>query len=117
MISEQHLIERAYAAFNARDIDAAVALMQPDIDWPNGWEGGYVHGLDAVRDYWTRQWAAINPSVEPVRFSADAEGRIVVDVHQIVRDLAGAVLADQMVQHVYLLENGRVKRMEIRKLL
>ncbi len=30
----------AYRAFNARDIDRALAVMTDDIDWPNGWEGG-----------------------------------------------------------------------------
>ena len=35
-----------YAAFNARDIDAALAGMHPEVDWPNGWEGGRVHGRD-----------------------------------------------------------------------
>jgi hypothetical protein len=39
----------AYRAFNARDIDRALAVMTDDIDWPNGWEGGRVSGKDAVR--------------------------------------------------------------------
>jgi hypothetical protein len=25
-----------YAAFNARDVDAALAVMTPNVDWPNG---------------------------------------------------------------------------------
>jgi hypothetical protein len=32
-----------------------------------------------------------------------------------VRDLAGKVLADRMVQHVYTLEEELVRKMEIRK--
>ena len=39
------LITRAYEAFNARDIDALLSLMHPDVHWPNGWEGGYVEGI------------------------------------------------------------------------
>ena len=53
-----------YDAFNARDIDAVLAAMTDDVDWPNGWEGGRELGREAVREYWTRQWAAIDPSVE-----------------------------------------------------
>jgi hypothetical protein len=34
------LVQQAYAAFNARDVEAAVAFMHPDVDWPNGMEGG-----------------------------------------------------------------------------
>ena len=109
------LIERAYAAFNARDIDGALAVMHADVGWPNGMEGGTVRGHREVRDYWTRQWKLIDPRVEPVRIETDAAGRIVVDVHQVVRDLAGTVLRDQMVQHVYVVADGCIRSMEIRR--
>ncbi len=109
------LILKTYAAFDARDLDAALAAMHPDVDWPNGMEGGYVHGRSGIRDYWTRQWGMIDPSVEPTRVEPDGTGRIVVDVHQMVRDLSGTVLADQMVQHVYSFQDGLIKHMEIRK--
>ena len=33
----------------------------------------------------------------------------------VVRDLSGKVLADQMVQHVYSMQDGLIKHMEIRK--
>jgi ketosteroid isomerase-like protein len=55
MTDERDVLTRAYAAFNARNIDAVLAAMHPDVDWPNGWEGGRVRGHDQVRDYWTRQ--------------------------------------------------------------
>jgi ketosteroid isomerase-like protein len=74
MTGQRDVLTRAYAAFNARDIDAVLAAMDPDVDWPNGWEGGRVRGHDQVRDYWTRQWAAIDPTVEPVGFSTDRGG-------------------------------------------
>jgi hypothetical protein len=104
-----------YAAFNARDIETALAILHPDVVWPNGMEGGYVYGQGAVRDYWTRQWSMIDPQVEPVNVAPDETGHLVVDVHQIVRDLAGNVIADQRVQHVYSIKNGLVRSMEICK--
>jgi ketosteroid isomerase-like protein len=113
-MTAQELLERTYAAFNARDIDAALAAMHPDVEWPNGMEGGSVHGHGGIRDYWTRQWGTIDPRVEPRGFSAERDGRVAVDVHQVVRDLAGHVLKDEMVQHVYRFEDGLVKSMEIR---
>ena len=109
------LLENAYRAFNARDIDSALATMHADVEWPNGMEGGSVHGHNGVRDYWTRQWGMIDPRVEPVRIETDAAGRAVVDVHQIVRDRAGNVVKDEMVQHVYLVEGGFIRTMRIRK--
>ncbi len=110
----EDLLKKAYAAFNARDIEAVLAVMHADVDWPNGKEGGRVIGHDEVRSYWTRQWSMIDPKVTPERFVTEADGRIAVDVHQVVRDLQGNVLADAMIQHVYLVENGLIKSVEIR---
>jgi hypothetical protein len=112
---EEQLLRRAYEAFNARDVDGALALMHPDVDWPNGMEGGRELGHDAVRAYWTRQFGMIDSHVEPVGFESDADGRVVVDVHQVVRDLDGELLSDGLVQHVYTFRNGLVTHMEIRE--
>jgi hypothetical protein len=109
------LLVKIYKAFNARDIDTVLAVMHPDVDWPNGMEGGRVYGHDSVRDYWTRQWTMIDPYVEPTNFTNDTDGRIIVDVHAVVRDLQGNILVDQMLQHVYLIEDGLIKNMEIRQ--
>ena len=107
-------IRSLYSAFNARDIETCLAGMQPNVEWPNGMEGGTVCGRDGVRDYWTRQWSMINPHVDPVKIETDGYGRVIVDVHQIVRELDGKVLLDRTVEHVYALENGLVRSMEIR---
>ena len=115
MSTDHDLLTKVYSAFNARDIDTVLAAMSADVDWPNGWEGGRIYGRDGVRDYWTRQWAAIDPHVEPVGFDDDETGRVVVKVHQIVRDLEGNVIVDGAVEHVYLIEDGLIKSMEIRQ--
>jgi ketosteroid isomerase-like protein len=44
MTATQAVLERTYTAFNARDIDAVLAVMRPDVIWPNGMEGGTVVG-------------------------------------------------------------------------
>ena len=108
------LLRRAYAAFNARDIDQALAVMHPDVDWPNGMEGGRELGHDAVRAYWTRQFGLIDSQVQPVAFADDKEGRVVVEVDQVVRDLDGALISEQRVQHVYTFREGLIARMDIR---
>jgi ketosteroid isomerase-like protein len=113
MSEHEQLLRRAYASFNARDIEGALALMHPDVDWPNGMEGGREHGHDAVRGYWTRQWTSVDPRVEPQRFREDDDCRIVVDVHQVVRDPDGELIADQLVQHVYSVREGLIERMDI----
>jgi len=110
---EIELLQAAYAAFNARDIAGALATMNSDVAWPKAFEGGFVEGGEAIREYWTRQWSGINPNVEPVAFYPDDLGRIVIDVHQVVRDLEGKVIDDRHVGHRYTFENGLIQRMEI----
>jgi hypothetical protein len=113
-VADEQLLRRAYEAFNARDIEAAIVLMHPDVDWPNAMEGTRVHGRRGVREYWTRQFTMIESRVEPQAFSADDGGHVVVDVHQAVHDTAGELLADRMVQHVYTIEDGLITRMDVR---
>jgi hypothetical protein len=115
MQTEHDLLIEIYKSFNARDIDSVLSCMHTGVDWPNGMEGGRVHGLEGVREYWTRQFGLIDSRVEPISFETDESGRIVVEVHQVVRDLAGNIIKDEMVEHVYLIEDGLIKSMEIRK--
>jgi ketosteroid isomerase-like protein len=115
MADSQEVLKEAYRGFNARDLDGVLKTMSEDVDWPNGMEGGRVQGHAGVRDYWTRQWSMIDPHVEPVSFTAEADGRVAVTVHQVVRELSGKLLLDQMVEHVYHVEDGRIRSMEIRE--
>ena len=115
-MTDRDLLISIYAAFNRRDIDAVLTHMHSEVDWPNGMEGGRVHGKEAVRQYWQRQWRQIDPRVEPQDFSTDESGATIVDVHQVIRDLSGNVLADSMVRHVYRMRDGLIYSMEIRDL-
>jgi hypothetical protein len=112
-LTEEALLRRAYEAFNARDVDAVVALMHADVDWPNAFEGGRVRGRDEVRAYWARQFAQIDPRVTPRAFAVRPDGRIAVTVHQVVRSPAGDVLSEGDVVHVYALRDGLVARMDV----
>jgi SnoaL-like domain len=87
--------------------------MHPDVDWPNGMEGGRERGHDAVRAYWTRQFGLIASHVEPMGFEVEDEDKIAVDVHQVVRELDGTLLSDSRVRHVYTFRDGLVARMDI----
>jgi ketosteroid isomerase-like protein len=112
-ISKIELLRAAYAAFNARDINAALALMSPDVVWPRAFKGGFVRGPEEVRAYWTEQWSEIDGHVEPVAFHSEDAGQVLVEVHQVVRDLAGAVLADEHVGHRFTIEHGLIQAMEV----
>jgi hypothetical protein len=64
---------------------------------------------------WPGERAVIDPHVEALRIEVDEGGRIVVDVRQVIRDLAGKIKADQIVQHVYQMRGGLITSMEIIK--
>jgi ketosteroid isomerase-like protein len=112
--SPEEVLRLAYTAFNARDIDAALALMHPDVDWPNAWEGGRVRGRAAVRSYWERQFEAISSRLEPRGFVRELDGAVTVEVHQVVHDAGtGELLSDSTVHHRFCLADALVIRMDV----
>ncbi len=110
---EIELLRAAYTAFNARDVDAVLTLMTPDVHWPKAFKGGFARGPEEVRAYWTEQWSEINPHVEPVAFHPEDAGQVLVEVHQVVCNLAGAVLADEYMGHRFTIEHGLIQAMEV----
>jgi hypothetical protein len=115
MSDEVEFLKHVYDRFNARDMETVLAAMDEDVLWANGMEGGHVQGREGVRNYWTRQWAIVDPNVEPVSFSTGPNGETIVEVHQVVRDLDGKILADQMVGHIFHFEDGLIQRFDIRE--
>jgi ketosteroid isomerase-like protein len=113
--AEIDLLQAMYVAFNRRDIEQVLAAMQDNVDWPNGMEGGRVLGKSAVRDYWTRQFQVLDPNVQPKTFTRESDGRIAIDVHQVVHDKSGELVVNQMIQHVYEFHDGLIQSMEIRE--
>jgi hypothetical protein len=113
MADTKTIIQQAYSAFNKRDIDGALALMTEDVSWPKASDGGKIVGKEEIRAYWTRQWAEFDPYVEPLAITEDAEGRIRVRVHQLVKSLEGDVLSDSEVLHVFTLKNDLIAAMDL----
>ncbi len=112
-MEREELLRTVYDAFNARDIDAVLRHMTVDVDWPNDWEGGRVSGHAGVRDYWTRQWAAIDPTVAPIALTARSDGQVAVEVQQVARSLDGAIIGEGRVLHVYTFRDGLIARMDV----
>lgn len=111
--SLENIIQKAYAAFNERNIENALSTMQEDVQWSKAWEGGYISGHNEIKEYWTRQWTEINPKVEPVGFDERENGSLEVKVHQNVKDLQGGLIFDGMVKHIYTFQDGLIKTMDI----
>lgn len=114
MPSDRELLEHLYDRFNARDMEAVLATMHRDVVWANGLDGGHVYGHDGVRAYWTRQWATIDSHAQPRGFSSGADGTTDVEVHLTAHDLEGNLLFDEMGGHVFRIEDGLIRRFDIR---
>jgi ketosteroid isomerase-like protein len=104
---------KLYGAFNRRDLAGVLAMLSDDVDWPNAWKGGRLIGREPVRDYWTAQWEEIDPHVEPLSVSEQADGRLAVTARQVVRSADGQLLGDGEVVHVYRLDEGLISRMDV----
>jgi ketosteroid isomerase-like protein len=113
MRKHQALIHHAYTAFNARDIDAVLQVMHPDVKWSRAWEGDYARGHAEVRAYWERQWKEIDPKVTPVGFRERENGTLEVQVDQLVKDMHGNILFDGKVKHVYVVNDGLLQQMDV----
>lgn len=104
-------IRAAYAAFNRGDFDAAVAGLDPKIEWSEPLEfpgGGTYHGREAVKGYLTQsraRWA--EGSSEPERFIT-AGDRIVVFVRAHYRPKDGNEWRDVRLADVYSVGKGRI---------
>jgi hypothetical protein len=113
MTNTKTLIEQAYAAFNKRDIDGALALMTEDVTWPKASEGGRAVGKEEIRAYWIRQWGEFDPHVEPLAITEENGGKVRVRVHQLVKSLQGDVLSDSEVFHVFTMDAGLIAAMDL----
>ena len=112
-MDHRDLFRGLYEAFNRRDIDAVLALMSDEVDWPNAWKGGRLTGREAVRDYWTAQWAEIDPHVEPLSVTERPDGSLEVTVRQVVRSSDGELVGEGEVVHVYRMHEGLINRMDV----
>jgi ketosteroid isomerase-like protein len=106
------LLLRAYAAYNSQDIEALVALVSDDVNWPDD-DAGRLHGKDEVRAYWTELWARTRTHDEPVAFSERNDGRTAVQISQVVRSPNGSAISKGQFLHLHRLEGDRIARMDI----
>ena len=94
-------------------MEDAQALLTSDVDWPDQIQGGRLVGPDALAAYWVANDKVIKVDSAPVTFTALPDGRIAVDVNQIVRNLTGQVWSDSCVRQIFTVRDGKVARMDI----
>ena len=81
--------------------------MTEDEKWANGMDGGYVYGHEGVKEYWTRQFQQVSSNVIPLAIKKE-NGAVIISVHQVVHDLSGNLLADELVYHYFHLADNKI---------
>jgi len=112
MEDPENFFKELYKNFNDRKIDMVISKMTDNVKWANGMDGGYVYGHDAVRDYWTRQFTMVSSNVSPLEIEPGDE-IVKIKVHQVVHDLNGNLLADELVYHIFHLRKNKIALFEI----
>ena len=104
----------AYAAFNRGDIDAAIRILDPGVEWiepPEFPGGGTYHGVEGAKRYLTQSRAGAAQVIsKPEQFIARGN-RIVVFVHATVLPKGSSTWQDVRLADVYTFRNGRVTNM------
>ena len=107
-------LQQAYAAFNRGNIDAAVRILDPGIEWiepPEFPGGGTYHGVEGAKMYLTQSRASAAEVIsEPEQF-IPAGNRIVVFVHARVLPKGSNTWQDVRLADVYTFHNGRATKM------
>ena len=110
--SVHNFFHELYKNFNDRKIDSVISQMTENVKWANRMEGGYVYGHNGVREYWSRQFKMISSNVTPLEIEVK-NGTVKIKVHQVVHDLNGKLLADEMVYHFFYLSDNKIAEFDV----
>jgi len=113
LFMEHDVILAAYKSYNERDIDALLELMCEDVNWSNALTGDRIRGRAEMREVWKLQWTSLEVLTEPIRIYEE-DGKTVVLVREVMREVGGHLLMDQEMEHVFTFRDGLVERMDFR---
>lgn len=112
MADARAVIDALWPALTARDIDAVVALLHPDIDWQDTMNGGRRVGRDAVRAYLSEVMATVVIVSTPIDVMPSEPDRYLARVNHVVRNRDGQLWGQEIVSHVLLLRDGLIVRVD-----
>ena len=112
MADSRAVIDALWPALTARDVDAVVALLHPDIDWQDTLNGGRRVGRDAVRAYLSEVMAMVVIVSTPISIMPSGPDRYLARVDHVVRNRDGQFWGQETVSHVVSLRDGLIVRMD-----
>lgn len=113
MDARRTLLLRFYKALDARDVDAVMALLHPEVDFPDQLnEDRRLRGAAAVRGYYEKAFGIIAAESTPTAFHARPDGSIEVRVHHHVTSIDGALWHDGPVNYSFSFRDGLIARLD-----
>lgn len=106
-------ITALWIAMNGQDIEAAVALLHPDVDWQDIMNGGRRHGRAAVRAYWAKTTALLTPGTSMIDYRLIGEDRIAARLLHSVRDKQGKLWGEEALTQIFTFRDGLIIRMDL----
>ena len=113
MDARRALLLRFYKALDAKDVDAVMALLHPDVDFPDQLnDDARLHGAKAVRAYYVRAFGLITAENTPTAFHPRPDGTMEVRIHHHVTSLEGALWHDGPVDYSISFRDGLIARLD-----
>lgn len=100
-------------AINGRDFEAALALLHPDVDWQDIVNGGRLHGLTAVRAYWTKISDLFTTGASPITYRLIGDDRIAARMLHSVVGKQGKSWGEEALTQVFTFRDGLIIRMDL----
>jgi hypothetical protein len=102
-----------FDAFNAKEVDAAGALLHPDVDWPNLFGPDRLRGREAVMSMWAEQFGRFDPEITLLEMHALPDGGRQARVSYVVRTLDGKLFTEEPATHVFTFRDGFISKMDL----
>ncbi|ATC24148.1 hypothetical protein EIB18_06490 [Caulobacter vibrioides] len=113
MTPDEDRITQLYEAFNRRAFDRCIAMLAPDVSWPDELEDRRLEGLDAVRAYLDHAIAPLRVCYQPIALFTPSPGQIEVLARQTVLSATdGSLWSSLRVRHRYTIKDGLFTHLE-----
>ena len=99
-------------ALNRQDFEAGLALLHPDVDWPDLMNGGRLRGPAAVRAYWGQVYAVVRSQTEVLDVHPDGGDRVAARMLHTIHDRKGKLWSEDVMTHVFTFSGELMLRMD-----
>ena len=107
------LLLRFYKAIDAKDVDAILAMLHPEVDFPDQLnDDRRLRGHAAVRAYYEKAFSIIAGESTPTAFHPRPDGTLEVRVHHHVTSIDGALWHDGPVDYSFGFRDGLIARLD-----